>query len=127
MGDSNPKVNKIRVDEGREFCNSSMKSWQQYNDIKMYSVHNETKSLAAERFIRVLNKKIYKCMNSITDNFHIENLSEIVNKYNDTYYSTIKMKTVDIQSSTYISFKLVIMLKYQNIEIFFKRLLSKLA
>ena len=104
-----------------------MKSWQQYNDIKMYSVHNETKSLAAERFIRVLNKKIYKCMNSITDNFHIENLSEIVNKYNDTYYSTIKMKTVDIQSSTYISFKLVIMLKYQNIETFFKRLLSKLA
>ena len=51
-------------------------------------------------------------MNSISENLYIENLSKIVNKYNDTYYSTIKMKTVDVQSSTYITFKLVIMLKY---------------
>ena len=106
---------------------SSMKSWQQDNDIKMSSVHNKAKSVPAERFIRILKNKIYKYMNSISENLYIENLSKIVNKYNDTYYSTIKMKTVDIQSSTYISFKLVIMLKYQNIETFFKRLLSKLA
>ena len=66
-------------------------------------------------------------MNSIPGKLYIENLSEIVNKYNDTYYSTIKMKTVDVESSTYISFKLVITLKYQNIETFFKTLLSKLA
>ena len=66
-------------------------------------------------------------MNSIPGKLYIENLSEIVNKYNDTYYSTIKMKTVDVESSTYISFKLLIMLKYQNIETFLKTLLSKLA
>ena len=93
----------------------------------MYSAHNEPKSVVTERFIRILNKKIYKYMNSIPDNLFIENLSEIVNKYNDTCYSTIKMKTVDVESSTYISFKLVITLKYQNIETFFKTLLSKLA
>ena len=91
---------------------SSMKSWQQDNDIKMSSVHNKAKSVPAERFIRILKKKIYKYMNSISDNFYIGNLSEIVNKYNDTYYSTVKMKTVDVQSTTYITFKLVVMLKY---------------
>ena len=93
----------------------------------MHSAHNEPKSVVTERFIRILNKKIYKYMNSIPDNLFIENLSEIVNKYNDTCYSTIKMKTVDVESSTYISFKLLIMLKYQNIETFLKTLLSKLA
>ena len=93
----------------------------------MHSAHNEPKSVVTKRFIRILNKKIYKYMNSIPDNLFIENLSEIVNKYNDTCYSTIKMKTVDVESSTYISFKLVITLKYQNIETFFKTLLSKLA
>ena len=93
----------------------------------MHSAHNEPKSVVTERFIRILNKKIYKYMNSIPDNLFIENLSEIVNKYNDTCYSTIKMKTVDVESSTYISFKLLIMLKYQNIETFLETLLSKLA
>ena len=93
----------------------------------MHSAHNEPKSVVTERFIRILNKKIYKYMNSVPDNLFIENLSETVNKYNDTCYSTIKMKTVDVESSTYISFKLVITLKYQNIETFFKTLLSKLA
>ena len=91
---------------------SSMKSWQQDNDIKMSSVHNKAKSVPAERFIRILKNKIYKYMNSISDNFYTGNLSEIVNKYNDTYYSTVKMKTVDVQSTTYITFKLVVMLKY---------------
>ena len=91
---------------------SSMKSWQQDNDIKMSSVHNKAKSVPAERFIRILKNKIYKYMNSISDNFYIGNLSEIVNKYNDTYYSTVKMKTVDVQSTAYITFKLVVMLKY---------------
>ena len=29
-------------------------------------------------------------------------LDEIINKYNNAYYSTIKMKPVDVNSSTYI-------------------------
>ena len=32
---------------------------------------------------------------------YIDKLDDIVNKYNNTYHSTIKMKTVDIKSSTY--------------------------
>ena len=31
-------------------------------------------------------------------------LDDIVNKYNNTYYSTIKMKPVEVNSSTYIDF-----------------------
>ena len=37
-----------------------MKSWLQDNNIEMYSIHNEGKSVVAERFIRTLKNKIYK-------------------------------------------------------------------
>ena len=33
---------------------------------------------------------------------YIDKLDNIVNKYNNTYHSTIKMKPVDVKSSTYI-------------------------
>ena len=54
------KPNKIWVDEGSEFYNNSFKKWLKDNDIEMYSIHNEGKSVVAERFIRILNSKIYK-------------------------------------------------------------------
>ena len=58
-----------------------MKSWLEDYDIEMYSVHNEIKYVVAERFLRTLK-----------------------NKYNNTYHRTIKMKPVDVNSSTYIDF-----------------------
>ena len=36
-----------------------MNSWLQDNDAEMYSAHNEEKSAAAEKFIRILNNKIF--------------------------------------------------------------------
>ena len=48
------KPNKIWVHKGSEFYNSSFKKWLKNNDIKMHSLHNERKSVVAERFIRNL-------------------------------------------------------------------------
>ena len=66
LDESKRKPNKIWVDKGSEFYNRSMKSWLQDNDIEMYSAYNEGKSVVAERFIRTLKTKIYKCMTSIS-------------------------------------------------------------
>ena len=41
-------------------------------------------------------------MNYISKNVHIDKLGNMVSKYNNTYHSTIKMKPVDVKSSTYI-------------------------
>ena len=68
----------------------------------MYSIHNEGKSVVAERFIRTLKTKIYKYMTSILKNVYINKLNDIVNKYNNTYHRTIKMKPVDVKDNTYI-------------------------
>ena len=67
--------------------------------IEIYSTHNDGKSVVAERFIRTLKNKIYKFMTSISKNIYIDILDDIINKYNNTYHRTIKMKPVDVKSS----------------------------
>ena len=54
LNESNRKPNKIWVGKGSEFNNRSMKSWFEKNGIKIYSTHNEVKSVVAERFIRTI-------------------------------------------------------------------------
>ena len=70
------------------------------NVIEMYSVHNEGRSVVAERFIKTLKIKIYKCMTSISKNLYIDKLDDIIIKYNHTYPSTIKMKPVEVKLIT---------------------------
>ena len=68
----------------------------------MYLIHNEGKSVVAERFIRTLKNRIYKHMTSISKNMYIHKLDDIVNEYNNTYHKTIKMKPADVKDNTYI-------------------------
>ena len=103
LNKSKRKPNKICVDKGSKFHNASFKKWLQDNDIVMCSTNNERKSLVVERFIRTLKSKIYKYMTSISKNVYIDKLNAIVNKYNDTYHTTIKMKPIDVKDNTYIN------------------------
>ena len=68
----------------------------------MHSTHNEGKSFVAERLIRTFKNKIYKYMASVSKNVYFDKLDHIVNKYNNTYHSAIKMKSVDVNLNTYI-------------------------
>ena len=92
------------VDKGSEFHNNYFKKWLKDNDIEMYSIQNEGKSVVAERFIRTLKAKIYKYMTAISKNVYIDKLDDIVNEYNNTC-TTIKMKPVDVKDNTYIDFE----------------------
>ena len=100
---SNRKPNKIWVDKPSEFYNVYFRKWLRDNDIVMYSTHNEGKSVVAERFIRTLKSKIFKYMTSISKNVYINKLDDIVNEYNNTYHTTIKMKPIDVKDNTYIN------------------------
>ena len=102
LDESSLKPNKIWVDKGSEFYNKSIKSWLEKNVIELYSTHNEGKSVVAERFMRIFKNKIYKYMTSMSKNVYINKLDDAVNKYNNTYHTTIKMKPIDAKSSTYI-------------------------
>ena len=101
---SNSKPNKIWVDKGFEFYNAYFKKWLRDNDTVMYLTHNEGNSVAAERFIRTLKSKIYKYMTSISQkNVYIDKLDDIVDEYNNTYHTIIKMKPIDVKDNTYIN------------------------
>ena len=102
LKESDRKPNKIWVDKGSEFYNNSFKKWLKDNDIEMYSIHNEGKSVVAERFIRTLKTKIYKYMTSISKNAYINKLDDIVNEYNNAYHRIIKMKPIDVKDNIYI-------------------------
>ena len=88
----NRKPNKIWVDQVGEFYNNIFKKWLSDNDIIMYSTYNEGKSVVAERFNRTLKSKLYKHMTAIGKNVYYDVLDDVVNKYNNTKHSTIKMK-----------------------------------
>ena len=72
----------------------------------MYSIHNEGKSVVAERFIRTLKTKIYKYMTSVSKNVYINKLDDTVGEYNNTYHRRIKMKSDDVKDNTYTDFKM---------------------
>ena len=93
---SNRKPNKIWVDQGGEFYNNVFEKWLSDNDINMYSTYNEGKSVIAERFIRTLKNKLYKHMTATGKNVYYDVLDDVVNKYNNTKHSTIKMKPIDV-------------------------------
>ena len=71
------KPNKIWVDKGSRFYNKSLKSLLEKNDVEMYSNHNASKSLLAERFIKTLENKIYKYVTSISKNVYIDELADM--------------------------------------------------
>ena len=132
LKESSRKSNKIWVQKGSELYHRSMKSWLEKNAIGIYSTDNEGKSLVAKRFIRTLKNKIYKHMTSISENIYIDKLDDMVNKYNNAYPSTIRMKLFDVKSNTYIdsskkimmkilNLKLMILLEHQNIKNIFAK------
>ena len=81
----------------------------------------------------------YKYMTSISKNVYIDKLDDIVNKNNNTYYSTIKKKPVDVKSNIYIdstkeindndllNLKLMILLEYQNTKTFLQKAMFQIG
>ena len=96
---SGRKPNKIWVDQGGEFHNNVFKKWLSGNNINMYSTYNEGKSVVAERFSRTLKNKLYKHVTATGKNVYFDVLDDLVNKYNNTKHSTIKMKPKDIRDN----------------------------
>ena len=70
----------------------------------MYSNFNEGKSGVAERFIKTLKNKIYKHMTTVGENVYFNDLDDIVDKYNNSIHSSIKMKHKDVTDIKYVEY-----------------------
>ena len=56
----------------------------------MYSTYNEGKSVAADRIIRMLSKKIFNHITAVLKKIYFDALDDIANKYNSAVHRTIK-------------------------------------
>ena len=77
-------------------------------------------------------------MTSVSKNVYIDKLDDIVNKYIDTYHSTIKLISANVKLSTYIdsskeiddqdlNIKSIILLEYQNIKTFLEKTMFQIS
>ena len=116
LDDSDRKPSKIWVDKGSEFYNNFFKKLLKDFNIEMYWIHNEGKFLA-ERSIRTLKTKIYKCMTPVSKSVYIDKLDDIMGEYNNTYHRTIETKPVDVKDNTYIDFQKEVNNKYPKFKL----------
>ena len=96
----------------------------------MYSAYNEGKSVIDEKFIRTLKNKLYKHMTANGKKVYYDVLDDVVNEYNNTKHSTIKMKPIDVLEiiikecmlmnimKKIVNLKKVIELEYLNLKIY---------
>ena len=104
LDSSGRKPNKIWEVHGSEFYNNKFKGFLNEKDIKMYSTHNEGKSVVAERFIKTLKNKIYKHMTYIGKNVYFDVLDDIAKKYNNIVHSSVKIRPKDVSDSVLVEY-----------------------
>ena len=93
------------------------KKWLKVNHIEMYSTYNESKSVVAERFIRIQKDKIYNHMTAVSTNVYFDVLIDIIYKYNNIYHKTINMKPIELNLIFMLNTMLILMKKMLNIKL----------
>ena len=84
------KPEKMWVDKGKEFYNKDIKEL-----IELYSTENEEKSSVVERWIRTMKEKMWKYFTDNNTNHYVDILPDLVEDYNNTKHSSIKMTPVE--------------------------------
>ena len=83
------------VDKGKEFYNKTVKDLFKGNSIEMYSTENEEKSSVVERWNGTMKQRMFKYFTANNIQKYYNVLDELVDDYNNTYHSSIKMTPVE--------------------------------
>lgn len=90
------KPKSLWVDRGTEFYNSTFKNLMRKHNINLYSTFSSMKSCIAERFIKTISRNIHIQFHLQRNYNWIDNLQDLISKYNDTRHRTIKMKPSEV-------------------------------
>lgn len=86
----------LQTDLGKEFYNTELSLLMKNLKINHYSTYTHLKASIVERFNRTLKEKMWKRF-SLQGNYKWLNiLEELLNEYNNSIHSTIKMKPIDV-------------------------------
>ena len=90
---------KLQTDMGSEFLNKPFQRWLQQKHIEhFYTYNTDTKASIAERFIRTLKEKLWRFFTYTNTRRYVEVLPILVEAYNNTYHSSIKMAPNSVTS-----------------------------
>ncbi len=78
------------VDKGKEFYNKNVQGL-----VELYSTENEEKSSVVERWNRTMKEKMWKYVSANSTRKYIDILNGLVEQYNDTRHSSIKMTPIE--------------------------------
>ena len=114
-----------------------MQKWLDNNDILIYSTHNGSKSVIAERFIKTLKHKIYKKITANDNKSYLPYLNRLADQYSNTYHIILVVKNLLVpiilvwlkklkQIIKFLNLKLMIELKLLSIKIFLVSVVLKI-
>ena len=90
---------RLQTDKGREFLNSNVRALLKENGVELWISENEdVKASIVERFNRTLKTRMWKYFTAHNDTRrYIDILPQLVNGYNNTIHSSIKMKPSKVE------------------------------
>ena len=92
---SKRKPTKLRTDKGCEFIGKHFKDFLSKKGIKLYHTENEEKSITVERWNKTIKNKMWKMFTTNDNTVYWDKIDKLVNDYNNTKHSSIKMKPVE--------------------------------
>ena len=90
---------KIRTDKGAEFMSRPFQTFLRRHNVHHYVSHGYMKCAVIERFWRTLKGRIMKYLHRNNTFRYIDVLPQIIQSYNKTYHSSIKMSPLDVNSA----------------------------
>ena len=95
---------RLQTDKGREFLNVDVKQLLKDTNTELWiSENDDVKAALVERFNRTLKDKMYKYFTANNTKRWIDILDKLVDNYNNTVHSSIKMKPIDVKKQDVIS------------------------
>ena len=94
------KCNMLQTDKGTEWLNSTFQNMLKDKDIKFYTSENEDiKASVVERFNRTLKSRMWRYFTHRHSHRYLDVLGDLVDSYNNSYHSSIKMKPSEVDAS----------------------------
>ena len=86
----------LQTDDGKEFYNKKVKKVLDNYGIHLFSTNTQHKACIAERFNKTLKERLWRKFTENNSYTFIHILQPIVNDYNNTVHSSIKMKPCEV-------------------------------
>ena len=92
---SKRKPKMLWTDKGSEFISKHFKDFLKREGIKLYHTENEEKSSVVERWNKTMKTNMWKMFTVNNNTVYFDKIDKLVNDYNNTRHSSIKMTPVE--------------------------------